>query len=54
MAQNQRECDKFNAWMRYIHRDKLIKIKAQPKINEPKNFSEWLLYIHQQRNRPSR
>ncbi len=54
MEQSRKECDKFNAWMRYIHREKLAKLKIHPKITEPKNLSEWLIYIKQQRNSPSR
>lgn len=54
MTTSQQECVKFNKWMEYIHKDKLKKMKPQKQIEEPKDFQEWLIYIQQQRNRPSR
>lgn len=54
MTTSQAECVKFNKWMEYIHKDKLKKIKPTKQITEPKDFQEWLTYIQQQRNSPSR
>lgn len=52
MITNQQECDKFNEWMAYIHKERLKHLKPKQEITEPKNLTEWLEYIHQQRNSP--
>jgi hypothetical protein len=40
----------INEWFRYIHRKTLKKMKTEKIIRDPKNVSEWLTYIRQQRN----
>ena len=40
----------INEWFRYIHRKALKRVTPEKIIQDPKNVSEWLTYIRQQRN----